>query len=151
MYFSLLAIVALFIQASLADERYVLSDKPCNLKTDLPKTFDDIKASLAKPEQTKAEAKRLEMDLVYLRYCMDKQINAPEFTYALTEQLKPVKAARCKVIEEIANLIQPHNPWLLELKFGGKNETNSVVINGVVALLKYWPCLDLVDRCWVNP
>ena len=83
----------------------MLSDKPCDLKTDLPKTFADIKAFLAKPEQTIAEAKRFQMDLAYLRSCMDKQINAPEFTFGPTEQLKPVKAARCKVIEDITSLI----------------------------------------------
>ena len=33
---------------------------------------------------------------------------------------RQTKAARCKVIEEIVELIQPYNPWLLELDFGTK-------------------------------
>ena len=83
----------------------MLSDNPCDLKMDLPRTFADVKSFLAKPKQTKAEAKRLEMDLAYLRCCMDKQVNAPEFTFGPTEQLKPVNAARSKVIEDITSLI----------------------------------------------
>ena len=135
-YFFVLSVVTLFICAGLADDRFALF-KSRDLKTNLPKTFAEIKAFLAKPKQTKLEAERLEQEVADLRECIDKSINSPEFTFAPTEQLKPVKAARCKVIDEIASLIQPYNAWLLELDFGKQNEANDKIIDGAVALLKY--------------
>jgi hypothetical protein len=136
-HFFLLAAGALFICASLVDGRFTLFKNQCDLRSDLPKTFADIKAFLARPEPSKAEAERLEQKLADLRGCIDKSINATEFTYALTEQLKPVKAARCKVIDDIASLIQPYNAWLLELTFGVKTKTSADVINKVTILLHF--------------
>lgn len=73
---------------------------------------------LTGPPPTKAEKGRLEAEVMDLRICIDKQINAAEFMY--NYGAPATKAARCKVIEEIAELIQPYNPWLLELDFGTK-------------------------------
>ena len=89
---------------------------------------------LTGPPPTKADKGRLEAEVMDLRICIDKQINAAEFRY--NYGAPATKAARCKVIEEIAELIQPYNPWLLELDFGTKNETNAVIINVVTGLLK---------------
>jgi hypothetical protein len=136
-HFFLLAAGALFICASLVDGRFTLFKNQCDLRSDLPKTFADIKAFLAKPEPSKVEAERLEQELADLRKCIDKSINATKFTYALTEQLKSVKAERCKVIDDIADLIEPYNAWLLELKFGQKNTANAAVINKATILLTF--------------
>ena len=134
--FSILAVVVLYACINLA----VLFAPPIyqiGLKKRLSTTFADIKDFLAKPDQTQTEARRLEQEVSDLRECIDKSINSPKFTHTPTWQWKPVKAARCRVIEEIAGQIQPYNPWLLELKFGGKNEINSRVVNGAVALLRF--------------
>lgn len=64
---------------------------------------------------------------------IDTRINLAEYG----QPDKPRKIARCEAVEEVANLIQPYNLWLLEIQFGQKNETNMTLLGRVESLLAY--------------
>jgi hypothetical protein len=74
-------------------EHFHLSEKPCDLEADIPKTLADIKAFLAKPEQTEHEAEKLHWDMIYLRACIDKAVNWTGYDLKVERHLEGLRSA----------------------------------------------------------
>jgi hypothetical protein len=132
-------ILSAVILGAIADEsgtHFRLSKKPCDLDKDLPKTFSDIKAFMAKPVQSEKEAERLWGEMEYIHACINNTINN-EASFFTNSMPGMNNAARCEGVEKVANLLQPYNGWLLEIEFGDKNSTNQRVLSSVGNLLGY--------------
>ena len=112
-----------------------LSDKPCDLQNDLPKTLDKVKVFLTQPKQTADEFDSLWWDMEYLQQCIGFMVNRASYqTNAMTYSNK---LARCEDINTVANLLHPYNQWLVQVEFADKNSTNQRLLWAVASLLDY--------------